>query len=133
MRMSRKRQRCRPIARHFDKHGYPLSHDMLWFWCFGGVSLRRNISTYAAVLIGDDLQLIEKTGWTADGGGSHSGNTYTSSGQQTLKVLISWPPRSPTAPLHIWLRRETQARKNKLPLLAPTITFFFLSGRTPTR
>ena len=71
-------------------------------------------SAYGAVLTGEDLQLIEKTGWSAENGDPVQGIPTPVPGnpqQQALKVIVSWPPPSPKAPLYIWLRGETQARK----------------------
>jgi hypothetical protein len=70
-------------------------------------------STFAATLTGQDLQLIEKTGWGAADGEPVLGIPTPVPGgprQQTLKIAMPWPPPSPKAPLYIWLRGESQAR-----------------------
>jgi hypothetical protein len=71
-------------------------------------------SSYAASLTGRDLQLIEKTGWGAAGAESIQGIPTPVAGsprEQTLKIAVAWPPPSPRAPLYIWLRGESEARK----------------------
>lgn len=69
---------------------------------------------YAGELSGDNLQLIAKTGWTADIGVPVSAVPQRSAGTpptQTLAIVMPWPPPSPHAPLYIWLRGETKGRK----------------------
>lgn len=71
-------------------------------------------SSYAAVLTGRDLQLIEKAGWGTTGGEPVQGIPTPVPGsarEQTLNIAVAWPPPSPKAPLYIWLRGEDQARK----------------------
>jgi hypothetical protein len=71
-------------------------------------------SSYAATLTGRDLQLIDKTGWGSAGGETVQGIPTPVPGSpqdQTLKIVILWPPPSPKAPLYIWLRGENQARQ----------------------
>jgi hypothetical protein len=70
-------------------------------------------STYAAILTGRDLQLLEKTGWSADSGELVQGIPTPIPGsprEQTLKIVVPWPPPSPKAPLYICLRGENRAR-----------------------
>lgn len=70
-------------------------------------------SSYAATLTGRDLQLLEKTGWSADSGELMLGIPTPIPGsprEQTLKITVPWPPPSPKAPLYIWLRGENRAR-----------------------
>jgi len=60
------------------------------------------------------LQLISKAGWTADAGEPIQGiptPVPANPRQQTLKIAVPWPPPSPKAPLYIWLRGETDARR----------------------
>jgi len=71
-------------------------------------------SSYAGVLQGRDLDVIEKTGWDgAHGVGVESipaplpGDRV----RQTLRVAMPWPAPSPHAPLYVWLRGETIGRK----------------------
>jgi hypothetical protein len=69
---------------------------------------------YAGTLTGEDLQLIEMTGWNAKHGYPVEGiPTPVSSDpvQQTLAIALPWPPPSPQAPLYIWLRGEAEARQ----------------------
>jgi hypothetical protein len=71
-------------------------------------------STYAATLTGQDLQLIEKTGWVAAAGQEVPGVPTAVPGdppEQNLKIAILWPPPGPKAPLYIWLRGESQPRR----------------------
>jgi hypothetical protein len=69
---------------------------------------------YAGVLTGDDLQIIEKTGWDAKTGFPVQGIPTPVPGsnyrEQTLKVELPWPPPSPHAPIYVWLRGETMGR-----------------------
>jgi hypothetical protein len=68
---------------------------------------------YAGALTGQDLQTIEKTGWTSQNGESVPGIATPvpgTPGEQTLKIAVRWPPPSPHAPIYVWLRGETQAR-----------------------
>ncbi len=70
-------------------------------------------SCYAATLTGQDLQLIEKTGWTATAGEQVQGIPTPTAGnaqEQTMKIAIPWPPPAPKAPLYVWLRGESRAR-----------------------
>ncbi|MGH9683573.1 MAG: hypothetical protein ACRD4S_08190 [Candidatus Acidiferrales bacterium] len=68
---------------------------------------------YAGALTGQDLQTIEKTGWTSQNGENVPGIATpvpSAPGEQTLKIAMHWPPPSPHAPIYVWLRGETQAR-----------------------
>lgn len=70
-------------------------------------------SLYAGTITGQNLQLIEKTGWDAKTGHAVQGIPAPVPGniqQQTLKIALPWPPPSPRAPLYIWLRGEKDAR-----------------------
>ena len=71
-------------------------------------------SIYAATLGGQDLQLVEKVGWSADNGAAVQEIPTPVPGspqEQTLKIPVPWPPPSPKAPLYVWLRGESQARR----------------------
>jgi hypothetical protein len=71
-------------------------------------------STYAATLTGQNLQLIEKTGWAAAAGQEVLGVPTAVPGnpqEQILKISLLWPPPAPKAPLYIWLRGESQPRR----------------------
>ncbi len=69
---------------------------------------------YLAILKGEDLELIERTGWdgqtglpvtelpTPVGGSSH---------KQSLRIVLPWPAPAPHAPLFIWLRGEVKGRQ----------------------
>jgi hypothetical protein len=68
---------------------------------------------YLGTLTGEDLQVIEKTGWDARNGYSVQGIPTPNDDEpqrQTLKILLPWPPPSPHAPLYIWLRGEADGR-----------------------
>ncbi len=69
---------------------------------------------YSGTLTGEDLQLIEKTGWNPKMGFPVVGiptPVSTDPAKQTLGIALPWPPPSPQAPLYIWLRGETEARQ----------------------
>lgn len=68
---------------------------------------------YAGTLTGQDLQTIEKAGWDAKTGFAVQGIPTPVPGspqEQTLKVVLPWPPPSPHAPIYIWLRGENAGR-----------------------
>jgi hypothetical protein len=70
-------------------------------------------SFYAGTLTGQDLQMIEKTGWGPDTGYPVQGiptPVLGSRQEQTLKIEMPWPPPSPRAPIYIWLRGEQTGR-----------------------
>ena len=73
-------------------------------------------SLYAGTLTGQDLQMIEKTGWNGRTGYPVQGMpvpVYADPQEQTLKVELPWPSPAPHAPLFIWLRGENEARMTK--------------------
>jgi hypothetical protein len=68
---------------------------------------------YAGMLTGQDLQMIEKTGWDAKTGFPVQGIPTPVPGslqEQTLEVALPWPPPSPHAPVYVWLRGESDGR-----------------------
>ncbi len=70
-------------------------------------------SLYVGVVTGRDLQMIEKTGWTAQTGFPVQGIPTPVPGsaqEQTLRIELPWPPPEPLAPLYIWLRGENAGR-----------------------
>jgi hypothetical protein len=70
-------------------------------------------SLYEGTLTGQDLQMIEKTGWGPDKGYDVQGIPTPvpgSSRDQTLEIEMPWPPPSPGAPIYIWLRGENTGR-----------------------
>ncbi len=82
---------------------------------------------YAGTVTGEDLQLIEKTGWNAKHGYPVQGiptPVASDPAQQTLDIALPWPPPNPQAPLYIWVRGETEARR-RIPAISrtPTISF----------
>ena len=70
-------------------------------------------SLYAGTLTGQDLELIDRTGWNSQHSYEAQGIPTPvpgSAGEQTLKIAVPWPPPSPQAPLYIWLRGEKESR-----------------------
>ena len=68
---------------------------------------------YAGSITGQDLQMIEKTGWGPDAGYPVQGiptPVLGSPQEQTLKIEMPWPPPSPQAPIYVWLRGENAGR-----------------------
>jgi len=68
---------------------------------------------YAGTITGEDLQTIEKTGWSPETGYPVQGIPTPVNGspqEQTLKIEMPWPPPSPRAPIYVWLRGESQGR-----------------------
>jgi len=68
---------------------------------------------YAAILTGQDLQEITKTGWDGKSGApvvSIPTPVPGQPGEQTLKIAMPWPPPNPGAFLYIWLNGESDAR-----------------------
>jgi len=68
------------------------------------------------MLTGQDLQMIEKTGWDARTGFPVQGIPTPVPGspqEQTLEVALPWPPPSPHAPVYVWLRGESEGRLSK--------------------
>jgi hypothetical protein len=69
-----------------------------------------------ANLTGQNLETIERIGWSADRGEPVTGLPLPVPGDpetQTLRVLVSAPP-DPNAPVYIWLRGEPQARLTRV-------------------
>jgi hypothetical protein len=70
-------------------------------------------SLYLGTLTGQDLQMIDKTGWGAEKGFLVQGIPTPVAGspqEQTLKIEMPWPPPSPGAPIYVWLRGENAGR-----------------------
>jgi len=68
---------------------------------------------YFGSLTGRELQTIEKTGWDGKNGYPVQGIPTPVAGdpqEQSLRIEMPWPPPSPSAPLYIWLRGETEGR-----------------------
>ena len=68
---------------------------------------------YLGSLTGQELQTIEKTGWDGKNGYPVQGFPTPVAGdpqEQSLKIEMSWPPPSPSAPLYVWLRGEAEGR-----------------------
>jgi hypothetical protein len=75
-------------------------------------SLGRNL--YVGILRGQNLQVIQQTGWNARAGYPVQGIPTPVPGipqEQTLEIELPWPPPSPHAPVYVWLLGETQGRR----------------------
>jgi hypothetical protein len=73
-------------------------------------------SVYAGIIIGQDLELIERVGWNATTGLSVEGLPRPVAGggqRQMLKIPLPWPSPAPHAPVYIWLRGESEGRATK--------------------
>jgi hypothetical protein len=71
-------------------------------------------SSYAGVLEGRDLDVIDKVGWDAQNGVpvvAIAAPIPGDSARQTLRIVLSWPAPGPHAPLYVWLRGEQTGRK----------------------
>jgi hypothetical protein len=72
-------------------------------------------SSYAAVLEGRDLDVIERAGWDAQNGlpidSIPAPIPGDSTMRQTLRLVLPWPAPAPHSPLYVWLRGETVGRK----------------------
>ncbi len=74
-------------------------------------------ASYAGILKGSDLDLVEKAGWDADHGlpvDAIPTPVPAEPGKQTLRISMPWPAPAPHAPLYIWLRGETAGRKTSV-------------------
>ncbi|HWF85661.1 MAG TPA: hypothetical protein VG222_12475, partial [Vicinamibacterales bacterium] len=68
---------------------------------------------YIGTLVGEGLELIDRTGWTATAGSGVLGIATPvpdAPSQQTLRIAVAWPSPSPHAPLYVWLVGEHSAR-----------------------
>jgi hypothetical protein len=73
--------------------------------------------TWEAVLTGEDLETIEKTGWGPESGVEVTALPSPVAGQarkHTLKTGMPWPSPAPRSPLFVWLRGEAAARKTSV-------------------
>ena len=71
-------------------------------------------STYAGILRGRDLDLVEKAGWDSKNGLAVDAIPTPVPGdasRQTLRINLPWPAPAPHAPLYVWLRGEREGRK----------------------
>jgi len=74
-------------------------------------------SSYAGVLEGSDLDVIEKTGWDAEHGvpvESIPAPVPGDPARQTVRIVLPWPAPAPHALLYVWLRGETRGRKTSV-------------------
>jgi hypothetical protein len=68
---------------------------------------------YVAVLQGQDLETVAKTGWDAQTGTPVDEIPAPLDGpgnKESLRIAVPWPAPAPHAPLYIWLRGEEQGR-----------------------
>ena len=71
-------------------------------------------SSYAGILEGRDLDVIENAGWDAQHGVPVESIPTPVPGdpaRQTLRLVLPWPAPEPHAPLYVWLRGEQTGRK----------------------
>ncbi|MBZ5616975.1 MAG: hypothetical protein LAO23_23505 [Acidobacteriia bacterium] len=71
-------------------------------------------SSYAGILEGHDLDVIEKTGWDVDHGVPVESIPTPVPGDpspQTVRIVLPWPAPGPHALLYVWLRGESHGRK----------------------
>jgi hypothetical protein len=71
-------------------------------------------ATYAGLLKGTDLDLVEKAGWDAEHGlavDAIPAPVAGEPGKQTLRIALPWPAPAPHAPLYVWLRGEKEGRR----------------------
>jgi len=71
-------------------------------------------SSYAGILKGSDLDLVEKAGWDTEHGLPVDAIPTPVPGEankQTLRISLPWPAPAPHAPLYVWLRGEQEGRK----------------------
>lgn len=71
-------------------------------------------SSYAGVLEGRDLDVIERVGWDSQNGLQTTSIPTPLPGdplRQTLRVVLPWPAPGPHAALYVWLRGEPTGRK----------------------
>ncbi len=74
---------------------------------------KKSGALFLGSLSGQELQVIEKTGWDSQAGYPVQGIPVPAAGDpqnQTLQIELPWPPPSPRAPLYVWLRGETTGR-----------------------
>lgn len=68
---------------------------------------------YYGVITGQDLELIERTGWNEEDGVLVTDLPAAIASDplnQSLRVKMRWPSPSPRAPLYLWMRGEKQGR-----------------------
>jgi hypothetical protein len=74
---------------------------------------KKGSDLFLGSLTGQELQTIEKTGWDGQAGYPVQGIPVPAAGdtqEQTLQIVLPWPPPSPRAPLYVWLRGESEGR-----------------------
>ena len=74
---------------------------------------KKDSDLFLGSLTGQELQVIEKTGWNSQAGYPVQGIPVPAVGEpqnQTLQIELPWPPPSPRAPLYVWLRGESTGR-----------------------
>jgi hypothetical protein len=74
---------------------------------------RTGASLYVAVLQGQDLENIAKTGWDDQAGTPVEAIPAPLDGpgnKESLRIEVPWPAPAPHAPLYVWLRGEERGR-----------------------
>jgi hypothetical protein len=74
-------------------------------------------SSYAGILEGRDLDVIDKVGWDAQNGvpvGAIAAPIPEDPMRQTLRIVMTWPAPGPHAPLYVWLRGEQTGRRTSV-------------------
>ncbi len=74
---------------------------------------KKGSDLFLGSLTGQELQVIEKTGWDSQAGYPVQGIPVPAVGDsenQNLQIELPWPPPSPRAPLYVWLRGESTGR-----------------------
>jgi hypothetical protein len=74
---------------------------------------RIGASLYLAVLQGQDLENIAKTGWDEEAGTPVEAIPAPLDGpgnKESLRIAVPWPAPAPHAPLYVWLRGEERGR-----------------------
>jgi hypothetical protein len=80
--------------------------------------LKVGMDSASGSLIGQNLETIEKTGWSADQEEAVEGLPLPAPGEgqkQTLQIRIP-PPPNPHAQLYVWLRGESKPRATRIHL-----------------
>lgn len=71
--------------------------------------------SYQGWVEGEELELIEKSGWDAENGlpvAELPTPVAGTNGKQRLKIAMPWPPPAPKSALYVWLRGEVSGRRS---------------------
>jgi hypothetical protein len=78
---------------------------------------RLSDGNYAAILTGQDLEVIERTGWDGKSGVPVASMPTPVAGpslRQTLRIGMPWPSPAPRSPVFVWLRGEQDGRETNV-------------------